>query len=127
VIFKIRSLAIGAFGAAAVISWLAAAPAIAAETKDAARDKQPALIAVLQSDAPPSQKAITCKRLAVYGDKDAVPALAALLTDKDLASWARIALEAIPDQAAGDALREAMGKLQGRLLIGSVARGPSWP
>ena len=119
-ILKIRSLAIGAFGAAAVISWLASAPAIAAEAKDAVREKQPALIAVLQSDAAPSQKAITCKQLAVYGDKDAVPALAALLTDKDLASWARIALEAIPDQAAGDALREAMGKLQGRLLIGVI-------
>ena len=32
---------------------------------DAAKEKE--LIAVLQSDAPAAEKAITCKRLAVYG------------------------------------------------------------
>ena len=78
------------------------------------------LIGVLQSGAPPQDKAITCKQLAVYGSKAAVPALAALLPDKELASWARIALEAIPGPAADDALRAAMGKVQGRLLIGVI-------
>ncbi|MBI5388188.1 MAG: HEAT repeat domain-containing protein [Verrucomicrobia bacterium] len=76
------------------------------------------LIAVLQSDAPPAEKAITCKRLAVYGNRDAVPALAPLLLSKELNSWARIALEAIPDPACDDALRDALGKVQGRLLVG---------
>ena len=46
--------------------------------------------------------------------------LAALLPDKELSSWARIPLEAIPDPAADAALREAMGKVQGRLLIGVI-------
>jgi len=78
------------------------------------------LIAVLKSDAPPAEKAITCKRLAVYGNKDAVPVLAPLLADEKLASWARIALEAIPDSAADDALRDAIGKLHGKLLIGAI-------
>jgi HEAT repeat protein len=121
-ILKIRYLAFGAFGIATALSWLAFAQALvaAADNKDAAQEKEQALIRVLQSDAPAPQKAITCKQLAVYGGKDAVPALAALLPDKNLASWARIALEAIPDPAAGDALREAMGKLQGRLLIGTI-------
>jgi HEAT repeat protein len=113
---------IGAFGIAAALGWLALAQAVAAaaDNQGTAQEKEQALIRVIQSDAPAAQKAITCKKLAVYGSKDAVPALAALLPDKDLASWARIALEAIPDPAAGDALREAMGKLQGRLLVGTI-------
>jgi HEAT repeat protein len=84
------------------------------------KDRELKLISVLQSDAPSAEKAITCKRLAVYGSKDAVPALAPLLLDKDLSSWARIALEAIPGPAADEALRGAMGKVQGRLLIGVI-------
>jgi len=82
--------------------------------------KEGDLIAVLQSDAPKSEKAITCKRLAIYGTEQAVPSLAPLLADKELASWARIALEAIPGPAAEDALRDALGKLEGRLLIGVI-------
>lgn len=83
-------------------------------------EKQRKLISVLQSDAQPGEKAIACKQLAIYGSKDAVPALAPLLADANLASWARIALEAIPGPAADEALREAMGKLQGRLLVGTI-------
>ena len=88
--------------------------------KKAAEEKQTRLIDILKSDAPPQEKAIACKQLAVYGDKDAVPALAALLPDEQLSSWARIALEAIPDPAADEALREAIGKVQGRLLVGVI-------
>ncbi len=84
------------------------------------KEKESKLIAVLKSDAPPQDKAIPCKQLAIYGTKDAVPALAALLSNPDLASWARIALEAIPDPAVDDALRTAMGKLQGNLLVGVI-------
>ena len=87
---------------------------------DAAGDKQAKLISVLQSGAPAAEKAITCKKLAVYGSKEAVPALAPLLTDPDLSSWARIALEAIPDPAAVDALRDTLPKVQGRLLVGVI-------
>jgi pimeloyl-ACP methyl ester carboxylesterase len=74
----------------------AAHPARAADDQAAAQDKEAQLIGVLQSDAPKAEKAITCKRLAIYGGKDAVPALAALLPDEQLTSWARIALEVIP-------------------------------
>lgn len=83
-------------------------------------DKQRSLIAVLQSDAKPGEKAIACKKLAIYGTAEAVPALAPLLADADLASWARIALEAIPGPAADEALRQAMDRLQGRLLVGTI-------
>lgn len=78
------------------------------------------LIAVLQSDAPPADKAITCKYLAVVGGKDAVPAIAPLLEDPQLTSWARIPLEVIEDSAADDALRAALGKLEGRMLVGVI-------
>lgn len=82
--------------------------------------KEADLIAVLQSDAPKADKAITCKKLAVWGSEQAVPALAPLLADPELASWARIALEAIPGEAADQALRESLAQLKGRLLIGAI-------
>ena len=90
-------------------------PARAAEDQDSA-----ALAAILKSDAPKAEKAITCKRLAVFGNEDAVPAIAPLLADAELASWARIALEAIPGPAADKALLDAMNKVDGRLLIGVI-------
>jgi len=91
-----------------------------AQDRSAADVKQRDLIAVLQSDAPKSEKAITCKKLVIYGTEQCVPALAPLLADKELASWARIALEAIPGTAADTALRNALGKLEGRLLVGVI-------
>lgn len=82
--------------------------------------KESDLIAVLKSDAPKSEKAITCKQLAIYGSEKAVPALAPLLSDAELTSWARIALEAIPGPAADAALRDATGEVRGRQLIGVI-------
>jgi len=119
---KIRYLAMCFVIAAAVAPATTASPAraAAADNNSAAQQRQRTLIGVLQSDAPAAQKAITCKQLAIYGTQDAVPALAALLSDEKLAAWARIGLEAIPGAAADNALREAAGKLQGRLLIGVI-------
>jgi HEAT repeat protein len=91
-----------------------------AETKETAADKQRQLIAVLQSNAEPGEKALACKRLAIYGNAEAVPELAKLLPNADLSSWARIALEAIPDPVADAALRKALGQLHGRLLVGVI-------
>lgn len=99
----------------AIVAALIALAACAGEAPDEAK-----LIAIIQSDAPPQDKAIPCKQLAVYGTKAAVPALAALLPNPELSSWARIALEAIPDPAADEALRAATAKLEGRLLIGVI-------
>jgi len=103
------------------VSALAAgqnAPAAADNQNPKEREAQ--LIGVLRSDAPAAEKAITCKRLAVYGTQEAIPALAPLLLDKELSSWARIALEVIPGPAADAALREALGKAEGRLLVGVI-------
>src|SRR5437899_249320 len=54
-------------------------------TKGTSAERQKALIAILKSDAKPQEKAVACKRLAVYGDKEAVPFLAPLLWDEQLA------------------------------------------
>ncbi len=78
------------------------------------------LLAVLQSDAPLAEKAMACRQLAIRGTRVSVPALAALLGHAELASWARIALEAIPDPAVDAALRDAAGRLRGRLLLGVI-------
>ncbi len=75
---------------------------------------------MLQSDAAPFDKAQTCQRLARIGTKEAVPALAALLADERLNSYARFGLEPIPDPSVDDALRDALGKLRGRLLAGVI-------
>ena len=83
----------------------------------AAKEKE--FIAILQSGQP-ADKALACKQLAIYGGKDAVPELAKLLADEQLASWARIALESIPDPSAGEALRKAAETVKGRLLVGTL-------
>ena len=103
-----------------ILIIVALSTGIVAQNRSATNFKQSDLIAVLQSDAPKAEKAITCKRLAIYGTEQSVPVLAPLLADKELSSWARIALEAIPGPAADAALRDALGKLQGRLLIGVI-------
>jgi len=108
------------FSWCAILIIVIASAGTVAQDQPAADVKQNDLIAVLQSDAPKSEKAITCKRLAIYGTEQCVPVLAPLLADKELASWARIALEAIPGPVADAALRNVVGKLEGRLLVGAI-------
>jgi hypothetical protein len=91
--------------------------AIAADGQNAAKENE--LIEKLHS-APDPEKAIACKELAVHGSAKAVPALAPLLADERLASWSRIALEAIPGPEADEALRKAMDSVKGRLLVGTI-------
>ncbi|NOX55521.1 MAG: hypothetical protein GXP27_14010 [Planctomycetes bacterium] len=88
--------------------------------EQSARAEQTQLVALLRSEAPYMQKLAACKRLAAIGDKEAVPALAPLLLDEKLSHAARIALEAIPDPQAGAALRAALPKLQGQVLVGVI-------
>ena len=78
------------------------------------------LIAVLKSDAPHKEKADACRLLALVGTKDAIAPLAALLGNEKLSHMARYGLEPIPDPAVDDALRNALGKLKGRPLVGVI-------
>jgi hypothetical protein len=83
-------------------------------------EEETKLIDVLKSGADQKAKADACMSLARYGTKDAVPALAALLTDEKLSHMARYGLEPIPDPSVDVALREALGKVKGRLLTGVI-------
>ena len=85
-----------------------------------ADEKEAELIKLLQSDAPAGDKALACKQLSVFGSTAAVPELAKLLTNEQLASWSRIALEAIPGPESDAALRNALPALKGRLLVGAI-------
>ncbi len=78
------------------------------------------LIAVLKSDASHKEKADACRLLALVGTKDAIAPLAALLGDEKLSHMARYGLEPIPDLAVDEALRDALGKLKGRPLVGVI-------
>ena len=78
------------------------------------------LVAVLTSGAARGAKDFACRQLSLIGTDADVPALAALLTDEHLAHMARFALERIPGPAANEALRQALGKVQGKLLVGVV-------
>lgn len=99
--------------------------ALAATAQDtgigaAAKFDENAALAVLASDADVQKKARACQQLAVVGGPNAVSPLAALLGDDKLAAYARSGLEAINDPSAGEALRTALPKLEGRLQAGVV-------
>jgi len=89
-------------------------------TSSATKETENKLIAVLRSDASQKEKVDACRQLGVIGTKNAVPALAALLGDQKLSHMARYGLEPIPDKSVDEALRDALGKLKGRLLVGVV-------
>ncbi|MDD4269288.1 MAG: HEAT repeat domain-containing protein [Pirellulales bacterium] len=106
---------------AAIVLLMAAAPAILPGQGSPARAAEAAkLIGILQSDAEAFDKAKACQRLALVGGREAVPALAALLADEKLGTYARFGLEPIPDPSVDDALRSALGRLQGQLLVGVI-------
>lgn len=113
------SLVSTACRAAAIVAILGIL-APAARAADGRTDKEKAAIAVLRGASPEADKALACKQLAIHGSADAVPDLAKLLGDARLASWARIALEAIPGDEAGAALRASAAGLSGDLLVGAI-------
>jgi HEAT repeat protein len=81
----------------------------------------PELVAMLKD--PKStvfQKAIACKKLSIVGGKDAIAPMAALLTDPQLACYARFGMEPNPDPSVDDAFRAALPKLTGNLQIGVI-------
>lgn len=104
----------------AALIALSVASTWAADDPNASPEKEKELLAVLRSDAPAAEKAITCKLLAIHGSSEAVPDLAKLLPDAQLSSWARIALEVIPGPAADEALKKGTDSLQGKLLVGTI-------
>lgn len=78
------------------------------------------LVAVLEQDVSRDAKDFVCRKLRVVGSDHAVPALADLLSSGDLSHMARYALERIPGKVAGNALREALPKLEDEQRIGVI-------
>ena len=76
------------------------------------------LAAVLNTDASRAAKDYVCRLLRIVGTASSVPAIAPLLSNKDLSHMARYALESIPAAEAGAALRDALGKVDSPLKVG---------
>lgn len=119
--FRRAAWALGALGLAIWTLSLSSSAAIAAgDSEEVRQAKEKELIAVLASNAEGGEKAIACKKLAIYGSAKAVPELAKLLSDERLSSWTRIALESIPGAEADQALLDALDGLKGRPLVGTI-------
>ncbi|HOD80538.1 MAG: HEAT repeat protein [Planctomycetes bacterium ADurb.Bin126] len=99
--------------------------------EDAVRDSQKSpeqrqalagkLAAMLgQKDVGRDAKDFICRQLSLIGGEAQVPALAAMLGDKDLSNLGRYALERMPCEAASQALRDALGKTEGVVKVGVI-------
>jgi HEAT repeat protein len=107
-------------GIIAVLMVSGATLSLAADDTNTSAEREKELLAILRSDVTGGEKALACKNLAIHGSTASVPDLAKLLPDPQLSSWARIALESIPGEAADEALREATASLSGKLLVGTI-------
>jgi HEAT repeat protein len=87
----------------------------------ARKDLETKLVALLATDASRSAKDYICRKLMIIGTAASVPGLAALLGDKSLSHMARFALERIPGDEAGEALRDALAKVNGEQKIGVIS------
>lgn len=103
-----------------LLSALFFLPATQCLAQPTAAMNQRLLLDVLSSDMPLAQKWVAAHHLAQAATREAVSPLAALLADDQLADLARFALEPMPEPAVDDALRQALGKLEGRRLAGVI-------
>jgi len=78
------------------------------------------LTAMLSGNTSLDGKRFVCRQLSIAGTAQTVPALAALLLDKDLSDMARYALERIADPAAVAAMRAAVAKAAGKQKVGLI-------
>ena len=80
------------------------------------------LLPILQApETTKDAKRFICRWLTVVGSAECVAAVAPLLTDDDLSHPARMALEPMTDPAAGAALRAALPKAKGKVLVGIIS------
>jgi len=79
------------------------------------------LLEFLQSDATLTGKQFICRTLSIIGTEEAVPTLAAMLTDPTTADMARYALERIPAITVDEALRNTLSKTSGKERMGIIA------
>ncbi len=101
-------------------TYLILAAALLATTATESFAQEAQLLGVLRSDATLQEKSAACRQLARVATKESVPTLAAMLGDEKLSHMARYAMERIPDLSVDEALRAALGKVQGRPLLGVI-------
>ncbi|MGN1065158.1 MAG: hypothetical protein ACI4QC_07075, partial [Thermoguttaceae bacterium] len=111
--------------ALAVAALFAAATAYAQDLQALiTTDDEAVLIETIQKpgDAPQDilVKNVACKRLAVIGTENAIPALVAMLPNEKLNFNARFALEAMPFESVDAALAKAAKELTGSQLVGVI-------
>ena len=96
--------------------------AVNAAHKDAAALKklEAQLAAILKTNAPRAAKDYVCRKLSIIATAASVPALAGLLADKELSHMGRFALERMPCPEAIEAIRTALGKVDGILKAGMI-------
>lgn len=85
------------------------------------KDLETRLLAALGSEISRDAKDYVCRMLAIVATTAAVPVLAGLLESENHSHMARFALERIPYQEAGKALRDALPKLASKLKIGAIS------
>ena len=112
------ALLVAAIGTANVFGQNSELPLQAGQ--DAQAETAKCLEIIQSADVADNDKAIAFKRLAVFGTKYAVPALAPILEDEKWAHYARYSLEPLPDPSVDETFRAALGKLKGRLLVGVI-------
>lgn len=79
------------------------------------------LLTIVESDtASQHDRAVAFLQLASVGSDQSVPMLKPLLKDPKLSHYARYALQNIPGEAAGRALRDALNDLKGDRLVGVI-------
>lgn len=74
----------------------------------------------LSANEPPHAVQFYCRQLSLVGSEDQVPALALLLGDTNFSYYARLALERIPGEAPGAALRDALARSAGLQKAGII-------
>ena len=76
---------------------------------------------ILKSDEATLEcKDFICRQLWIIGTKVSIPALSKMLTDNKTSDMARYALDQNPDPGSGKALRKALKKTEGTVLIGII-------
>ena len=86
----------------------------------ARKDLETRLAAVLLTNASRGAKDFSCRMLGQVGSADCVPALAELLTDKDLSHMSRYALERSSGPESLKAMRDALPKAGNALKAGII-------
>jgi HEAT repeat protein len=88
---------------------------------DLRADLEHRLLAALKNEISRDARDYLCRKLANVGTAAAVPVLAALLESEQSSHMARFALERIPAPEAAQALRQALGRVNGNLKIGVIS------